>query len=65
MKCAICRRPMLRAFVEIGGSAIGPKCAERVLLAGRKKRRQVRLFARIRPEPVDPRQMTLLEAVQA
>ena len=56
---------MLRAFVQVGGSAIGPKCAERVLDAGRQKRRQVRLFDRIRPSKVDPRQMDLLAEHEA
>ena len=29
MKCAICNRPLDKAFLMIGNQPIGPKCAEK------------------------------------
>lgn len=61
LSCVHCGRPLMRAFVTIGEYALGPKCATKVLGAGRRRQRRVRVAQRA--AFVDPRQMDLLEAL--
>lgn len=61
MRCAICKRPLMRPAVTIGKNHIGPDCAKKIGALAPKPR--FRLSVAV-PEPeADPRQMALeLEA---
>lgn len=62
MRCARCNRTLNTAYLTIGASHFGPKCAEVMGLSTTKKTKKrvyVQIFGRWVPRMIDPNQLAL------